>query len=241
MKLNTIYTTFNGEVNIKGIGSLCIFVRLQGCHLRCYLKTLGVLCDTPEGLQKSRETDEISYIFAEVEKVSKATGLKLITLTGGDPLWNKESEVLELLTLLSDNGYTVSVETSGTLSWKPYRHIKNVHWVLDYKGESTGVKLKKNLLLDTSHLELLDENDFIKFVLYDMKDYNEFHFMVNQAYKLGVKATIAVGAYWGGKLEPLQIFDLLKGDGLLDKVTMNFQVHKMAVSSRYDIEIPKEI
>lgn len=241
MKLNTVYTTFNGEVNSQGIGSMCIFLRLQGCHLRCYLKTLGVLCDTPEGLKKPTERDDIFSIFAEVEKVSRTTGLKLVTLTGGDPLWNKGEDVRALLNLLVNNGYIVNVETSGTLSWLPYRDIKNVHWVVDFKGKSTGVKIKKNLLLDVNHVKSLDENDYIKFVIYDLEDFDDFLVVMEEYSKIDLRCNIAVGAYWGGKIEPLKLFDMLKAHELLSKVTMNFQVHKMAVSSRYDIKIPEEI
>lgn len=241
MKLNTIYSTFNGEVNFKGIGSNCIFLRLQGCHLRCYKKTLGILCDTPEGLKKSTERDEISLIFAGVEKVSKDTGLKLITLTGGDPLWNKESELIELLTLLSDNGYIVNVETSGTLSWLPYIHIKNVHWIIDYKGKSTGVQKTKNLLLDANFIRSLGEKDFIKFVIYDLEDFNDFLDYMTFYEKSGGKTNVSVGAFWGGKLDTLEIFNLLKENKQLAKVSVNMQTHKMAVSSDYNKSIPLEI
>lgn len=240
MKLNNIYVTFNGEVNKDGIGSPCIFLRLQGCHLRCYLKTIGVLCDTPEGLKKPDEGDNIFDIFAEVEQVSKNTGLKLVTLTGGDPLWNKEQEVRELLNLLSVNGFTVNVETSGTISWLPYRHIKNVHWIIDYKGKSAGVK-QQNLSLDFNHFKSLDKNDFIKFVIYDREDFEECKTAVGLLKGLGVSTNIAVGTYWGGKIEPLELFNLLKENNMLPYVTMNFQVHKMAVSSNYKTEIPTDI
>ena len=40
MKLNNIYTTFQGEVNAFGIGMPVIFIRLQGCHLRCYKRII---------------------------------------------------------------------------------------------------------------------------------------------------------------------------------------------------------
>jgi len=242
MKLNSIYTTFNGEVNAQGIGSPVIFVRLQGCHLRCYKKTMGILCDTPEGLKKPTQRDEINSIFAEIEQVSKTTGLKLITLTGGDPLWNKEEELIELFTLLSKGGYTTNVETSGTISWLPYRHIPRVHWVLDYKCKSTGVSPKLNLLAFRDNLLELDKNDFIKFVIYDGADYEEFlSFFKFKELVTNCQANIAVGAFWGGKLDTFELFEMLKKDGLLSKITINMQTHKMAVSSDYNKFIPTDI
>lgn len=241
MKLNNIYTTFNGEVNNKGIGSPVIFLRLQGCHLRCYLKTLGVLCDTPEGLKKPEEMDNIRGIYEEVKSLSDGTGIKLITLTGGDPLYNKQEELEELFDLLIYEGkFEINVETSGTLSWLPYAYYPKLHWVIDYKGKSAGVKLK-NLVLDREHLGTLDKDDYIKFVIYDDADFEECVESVEFIRGTGSKVNIAVGCYWGGKIEPLELFEKLKERKMLNKVTMNFQVHKMAVSSVYNKEIPKDI
>jgi len=241
LKLNTAYLTFNGEQNAFGIGSPAIFLRLQGCHLRCYNKTLGILCDTPEGLEKSVEKDEISFIFAKVSELSKISGVKLITLTGGDPLWNKEDELKELLTKLTDDGYSISIETSGTISWLPYSQIsKNIFWVLDYKLKSCGVKNADKLFKDTEHLEDLSEADFIKFVVYDDIDLDEAITAINNI-KDKTLANITIGAYWGGKIEPFSIFDRVKNEGLLNRVVMNFQVHKLTLSPNYLIDIPKEI
>ena len=50
LKVQTIYPAFMGEVNECGIGAPCVFIRLAGCNLRCYEKTRGCLCDTPEAL-----------------------------------------------------------------------------------------------------------------------------------------------------------------------------------------------
>lgn len=241
MKLNSIYTTFNGEVNPQGIGSPCIFVRLQGCHLRCYLKTMGILCDTPEGLERSKERDNPSYIFSEIEKVAEKSGLKLITLTGGDPLWNKKGDLILLLSLLSENGYTVNVETSGTISWLPYQHLKNINWILDYKCSSTGVDKKLNLLDYPEHLSSLVETDYIKFVVKDQQDYSEFLQFLPLYDLQNCKAKIAVGPFWGGELNPIEIFKMLERDGLLAKTIINMQTHKMAVSSDYSKTIPTDI
>lgn len=141
MKVNSIYSTFQGECNPFGIGQPVIFLRLQGCHLRCYKKTLGVLCDTPEALKKPLAVTELNSIFATVLEISKETGIKIITLTGGDPLWNTQEELQKLFVGLVERGFKVSIETSGTISWLPYSSIsKDIFWVLDYKLQSSGVK-----------------------------------------------------------------------------------------------------
>lgn len=241
MKLNAIYSTFNGEVNRYGIGSPCIFLRLQGCHIRCYKRTLGILCDTPEALNKPKTSTEINSIFAEVDQARHDTGLRLVTLTGGDPLWNDEAELRALFTGLIDRGYTVSVETSGTLSWLPYNNISpNISWVLDYKLKSAGVKNSEKLFTDTIHLESLREIDIIKFVVYDVNDFLQMRDAIRELHGK-TKAQLAVGCYWGGLIEPFELFEMLKTEKLLDKIVFNMQTHKMAVSSDYKKEIPKKI
>lgn len=242
MKLNTIYTTFQGEVNRFGIGSPSIFVRLQGCHLRCYKKSLGELCDTPEALRKPTEKDEFDRIFAQIEKTAQETGIKIITLTGGDPLWNEEADLVEFFTKLTDAGYYISVETSGTISWLPYTQISsNISWVLDYKLPSTGVKANIcSKYFDSLHLRMLNKKDFIKFVVYDEADMEQT-IKVVRVISETTNAKLAVGAYWGGKLSALDIFNRLKDEKLLDKTVMNFQVHKLIIDPNFKATIPVEI
>lgn len=241
MKVNTIYCTFQGEVNPFGIGFPVIFLRLQGCHLRCYKKTLGVLCDTPEGLEKPVDKTEINSIFAEIEKVSEKYGIKVVTLTGGDPLWNKEEELIELFSGLVDRGFSVCVETSGTISWLSYSVISNnIFWILDYKLKSSGVKNSDVLFKDPEHLQDLSEKDYIKFVIYDDADLDEAILVVKEL-KDKTLANFAFGSFWGGRLTTFDIFNRIKEEGLLSSICINMQTHKMAVSSNYNVEIPKEI
>lgn len=238
MELNVLYESFQGEVNRFGIGSPTLFLRLQGCHIRCYKRTLGHLCDTPESLKKPIGKTEISSIFVRVEKLSKKTGIKVVTLTGGDPLWNSKEEVETLLKWLTDRGFYVSIETSGTLSWVPFVNISNnISWVIDYKLKSAGIKNGLEFFSDEEHLNVLTENDFIKFVVYDEEDYEE---MVKAVYTLQdkTKAKLAVGSYWGGKIPTIGLFQKLSQDKLLGKVVMNMQTHKMAFSSDYSKRIP---
>jgi len=241
MKLNSLYTTFQGEANPLGIGHPAIFLRLQGCHLRCYKKTMGILCDTPEGLEKPNEEDEVMEIVNKTVTLSKKTGVKLVTLTGGDPLWNYDSDVWVLLYELSLTGLTICVETSGTISWLPYNNISDkIHWILDYKLISAGIKNADKLFLDIEHLNSLCSKDYIKFVVADEVDMNEcIEAIKNLADK--TLATICVGSFWGGKLTTFDIFERLKKENLLARTTINAQLHKLVISPNTNIEIPKDI
>lgn len=241
--VNTVYSTYMGEVNFRGIGAPVIFLRLQGCHLRCYLKTLGVLCDTPEGLEaRSGKYVSTETIQGVLLNISSRTGIEHVCLSGGDPLWRKPEELRELLLAITKDGFSVSVETSGTLSIEPYSDIKNVYWVLDYKVKSAGIKQPFII----NEINLLKSGDFIKFVLLNGEDYAEFKEAVTHL--IGkTDATIAVGPYWGGELTIAELVELLKQDGLLGQVTLNVQLHKMATfcdahqNELTTVEIPKEL
>lgn len=224
--VNAIYSTYQGEVNIKGIGAPVIFVRLQGCHLRCYKDTLGTLCDTPEALDKNfvKKLYSLEELLAEVQRISYEAGnIDLVCLSGGDPLYRNKEDINLLLNTLSNEGFIVSVETSGTLAISPYRHIRNVHWVLDYKTKSAGVN--SPFILD--NLYILDKQDIVKFVLYDEDDYLEFIKVFSEEVNPFEYYTVAVGCYWGGKLKTSKLVANLKRDGILGMVHVNMQAHKL--------------
>ena len=225
MKIQTIYTSYQGEVNKFGIGAPVIFIRTAGCHLRCYKKTMGILCDTPEALstESGDEMHHIAGILGKVRQLSnEAGGIKLVCLTGGDPLYRDPDSINDLLRVLGLAGFQVSVETSGTLSIANYRHHSHVSWVLDYKSISAGIKPK----FQTQDIHLLKPTDYIKFVLNDEVDYNEF-FDVVSVLKNQTSATIACGLFWGAKISYDWLIKTLIRDQMLGYVVINAQVHKM--------------
>ncbi len=245
MIINTIYLSYQGEVNIKGIGAPVIFLRTGGCHLRCYKDTLGILCDTPEALERNAGVDmSTKEIVDKVNSISDASGgVKLICLSGGDPLWRSPDELHDLFWALGNANYHISVETSGTLSIAKYKIYSWASWVLDYKLKSAGVK-QKFLLSDLAYL---NNTDIIKFVIYDEEDYNQFVEAYNTIRNINKSVVIAVGCYWGGKISNSSLFNALAKSRLLGDVTFNVQLHKMitVVDLNADLlhstEIPKEI
>lgn len=222
--VNAIYPTYQGEVNRHGIGAPVIFLRLQGCHIRCYAKTIGILCDTPEGLEKSGgETMSLDRLKHELLVVSAETNIRYICLTGGDPLWRNPKDVYTLLDELTRTGFEISVETSGTLSIAPYRSIKGVHWVMDYKLKSAGIKQPFVI----GDIPLLDKHDFIKLVVYDEADYDEAVLVIKSLVELDAKCKIAIGLYWGGKMSSETLMNNLLRDKILGDVVINMQAHKL--------------
>lgn len=237
IKVNTIYPAFMGEINTHGIGVPCTFVRLAGCNLRCYFKTKGTLCDTPEALEmKSGKDMSVSEITYQV----KCFGRKVVCLTGGEPLMQ---DVKELLTELSNNGYFVVVETNGSKSIAPYRHIRNVSFVVDVKSVSSG---ESERMLEENY-ELLDENDFLKFVVDTEEDAKEFQrWVFSHDY---LSCNVAVGAFWGSEISYQKLMASVIKTAWQIPVYLNMQTHKMAClydrykdnSSFKDLFIPRDL
>ncbi len=128
IKVNEIYHSIQGESSKSGLP--CVFVRLTYCNLRC------TYCDTEYAFYEG-EDKSIEEILTEVKKYS----CKLVEVTGGEPLVQKES--LDLLTRLCDEGFEVMLETGGSLSIKDID--ERVIIVMDLKCPSSKME-KKNLL-----------------------------------------------------------------------------------------------
>ena len=92
LKVNEIYLSVQGESSYTGLP--CVFIRLTGCNLRC------IWCDTAYAFYegKSMSIDEI------VGKV-KNFGVKLIEITGGEPLM--QENVYPLMNRLLGKGFQV--------------------------------------------------------------------------------------------------------------------------------------
>ena len=222
LNVQTIYPAFMGEVNKFGIGAPCVFVRLSKCPLRCYLKTKGILCDTPEALEgKSGHPMDEWDILESVDSY----GYNLICLTGGEPLLQDVSEFLRIATL---KGYHVAIETSGCVDILPYRHFRNVSFIVDYKLPSTG----ENLRMKYNNYHLLNEDDFVKVVVDDEADLENLKTFAS-SYLQYSKTNLAVGVFWGSAITYQALMQYMHTDEVLSslgiKVYLNMQTHKMAV------------
>lgn len=237
MRIYEIYLTFNGEVNPAGIGSPVIFVRTGGCHLRCYKNTKGYLCDTPHSLEASSGQElSIPQIKEFIKAISETTGVRLICLTGGDPLWRKPEELHELFTTLVSEGFIFTVETSGTLMWEQYTvspYSQSVHFILDYKLPSAGVK--GNLLTKEDHIKTLRKTDWIKYVI-DLNSEEDIQECVNSIpliRSINKDVNIAVGPLWDSSNNPEKVLQFLAQAGLLRfGVVVNMQTHKYVVAQQ---------
>ncbi len=118
------FTSINGEGLRQG--ELALFIRFSGCNLRC------PYCDTLYSYINPKYTNE--SVDSLVEYAVKEN-IKNITLTGGEPLLQKD--IKELMIKLSNKGFNIEVETNGSINIKDFKDIKNVSFTLDSKTPSS--------------------------------------------------------------------------------------------------------
>ncbi|MEW5755134.1 MAG: 7-carboxy-7-deazaguanine synthase QueE [Pseudomonadota bacterium] len=150
LRITEIFLSLQGES--RSVGLPTVFVRLTGCPLRCGY------CDTAYAFQGG-EWMGLEEILAEVDKYA----VKHVTVTGGEPLAQRDCP--ELLAMLCDRGFEVSLETSGALDVGAVdpRVIK----VMDIKTPGSG-EVDKNLYSNITHLQAHDQ---VKFVICGRADY----------------------------------------------------------------------
>lgn len=151
LKIYEIFYSLQGESSRIGLPT--VFVRLTGCPMRC------TYCDTEYAFSGGSNMD-IADIMAQVE----SHGTKYVTVTGGEPLAQKECHAL--LKTLCDQGFNVSLETGGAMDIAPVDDRVSV--ILDIK--TPGSNEEKNMLW--RNVEHLKQSDEIKFVLCGRSDYD---------------------------------------------------------------------
>ena len=144
-------------------------------------------------------------------------GCKKITITGGEPLLQKE-ELEELVRRLWFNKCYVSVETNGSII--PFMGYVG-SWVLDYKLPSSGMEKH----MDDVNFTYLVASDYVKFVIQDEVDYKEACYVKERLEKKGCKANFAFGTVYE-ELAPSVLIEWLKRDEIFD-VQINVQLHKL--------------
>ena len=201
IKVCEIFTSIQGESSYAGFP--CVFIRLTGCNLRCKF------CDTQYAFDEGDDLTEDAII----DKVRQA-GIHLAEITGGEPLLQKD--VYRLMKMLLDSGYTVLIETNGSLS------IRNVDRraiiILDIKTPGSGESEK----MDISNISHIKKHDEIKFVVTDRTDY-EWSMDFIEKYGLMRKCHILISPAFG-YLEPEKLAQWLIDDKL--GVRLNLQLHK---------------
>lgn len=100
IRLHHMFSTIQGEGPFVGVPA--VFLRLAGCNLQC------PLCDTDYTSQESLVTPD--EILKRVYKLTSPS--KLIVITGGEPF---TQNLAPLVNALFDHGFSIQIETNGTL------------------------------------------------------------------------------------------------------------------------------
>lgn len=202
LRISEIFYSLQGESTTVGLPT--VFVRLTGCPLRCQY------CDTAYAFSGG-ELAEIDTILATLADY----GCQHVCVTGGEPL--AQPGCINLLQLLCDAGYQVSLETSGA------RDISQVDQrvmiVMDLKTPDSG-ESSRNLFANLDHLKPSDQ---IKFVICSREDYNWSCQIVNQ-YHLTQHVQVLFSPSWN-QLNPTTLADWIVNDRL--PVRFQLQLHKI--------------
>ena len=195
------YKSIQGESSYAGLP--CSFIRLSGCPLRCRW------CDTVYGF-KGGETLSIDEILEKVEELD----VPLVELTGGEPL--AQDNAIDLLKSLCEKGYTVLLETSGSISIE--KVPKKTHIIMDIKCPDSKMS-EHNLFSNLDHLKPSDE---IKFVVASKSDLSWAHMIIRE-YHLDKRFSVLISPAWG-LVDPKDLVAWMLE--LKINARLNMQLHK---------------
>ncbi len=201
LRISEIFFSLQGESTHQGWP--CIFVRLQGCNLRC------TWCDTTYAFTGGSSMT----LDAILEKV-RGYPSKRVELTGGEPLLQRATPVLARRLL--DEGYTVLCETSGE------RDIDllppGVKRIVDLKAPGSG-EVESNRW---SNLEKLRDGDELKIVCRDRADF-DWALEVIDRHQLRGRVPLLIAPVEGA-LESRVLAGWILASGL--DARLNLQLHK---------------
>ncbi|RUR10565.1 7-carboxy-7-deazaguanine synthase QueE [Legionella sp. km772] len=202
LRITEIFHSLQGESVTVGLPT--VFVRLTGCPLRCQY------CDTAYAFSGG-EMREIEDILKQIASYNCTH----VCVTGGEPL--AQPGCISLLTKLCEQGYFVSIETSGA---RDITQIDpRVMIVMDLKTPDS-LEADKNLFSNLEHLKLSDQ---IKFVLCSRQDY-EWACSIIKEYSLASRVQLLFSPSWK-QLNPTDLANWIIEDNL--PVRFQLQLHKI--------------
>jgi len=202
LRVSEVFLSIQGETSRTGLPT--VFIRLTGCPLRCRW------CDTTYSFQGG-ETIALEELLRQIA----AFGVGTVCVTGGEPLAQKGCPAL--LAALCDEGYSVSLETSGAYDIAAVD--PRVSRIVDIKPPESG-ESERNLW---DNIPLLNARDEVKFVLANRADYDWARVAVRQ-HELIARCPVLFSPVQG-ELDPQQLAEWILADRL--PVRMQVQLHKI--------------
>ncbi len=205
-KINEIFYSLQGEGS--RMGRPCVFVRLQGCNLRCDY------CDTMYSVEMNNPYSIMTFdeIVNEVNKYN----CKFIEFTGGEPLIHKNID--KLINYFIDSDYEVAVETNGSIDISRYN--SKLIKIIDIKCPSSSMS-NKNLY---SNIAMLSKQDEVKFVVSNYEDYQFAKECIDNYNILNYVNEIIISPVYG-TIDYKILAAYILSDSL--KVRLQIQLHKL--------------
>lgn len=208
-KIAETFSSINGEGTHAG--QLAFFIRFTGCNLNCSY------CDTKWANVPNAKYTEMTgeEILSEVKK----SGIKNVTVTGGEPLI--QPNIIPLLEMLCGDGHYVEIETNGSADVSEVLKIKENRPALtmDYKLTSSGMENH----MRTENFFDLEKKDTVKFVSGSRADLERALEIIRE-YGLIGKCAVYISPVFG-KLKPAEIVDFML-ENKLNGVNVQLQMHK---------------
>ena len=203
LRVTEIFRSIQGESTHAG--RPCTFVRLTGCPMRC------VWCDSEYTF-----TGGEYFALDDVMNQVCAFGCKLVEVTGGEPL--SQREAFTLIERLCSEGYEVLVETGGYVSTADVDPRARI--ILDVKCPASGEEAR-------NHWPNLDrlraDKDEVKFVIANFEDWT-YALEIIRRYELSKRArAVLISPAW----DTVDLKDMaawVSASGL--DLRMQLQLHK---------------
>lgn len=203
LRVTEIFRSIQGESTHAG--RPCTFVRLTGCPMRC------VWCDSEYTF-----TGGEYFALDDVMKQVRAFDCKLVEVTGGEPLAQREA--FTLVEQLCSEDFEVLVETGGYVSTEGVDPRARI--ILDVKCPASGEEARNHW----PNLERLRaDKDEVKFVIVNFEDWT-YALEIIRRYALSKRAkSILISPAWG-ELDLKDVAEWVSSSGL--DLRMQLQLHK---------------
>lgn len=201
------FISINGEGSRAG--QLAAFIRFHYCNLNCSY------CDTKYANGSNSNYELLSE--QNILDYLKANKIVNVTLTGGEPLI--QDNIDSLINLLLRNGYSVEIETNGSVDIKPFINQIRPIFTLDYKVPSSNMENQMCI----NNYQYLTKNDVVKFVVGDLNDLNKAKEIIEK-YDLANRAKVYFSPIFK-MIDPSMIVTYMI-EHHMNNIYMQLQMHK---------------
>ena len=202
------FTSINGEG--PRAGETAVFIRFRGCNLCCSYCDTRWSCTDSAPARLMTADDLVDMVIR--------TGITNVTLTGGEPLLQKE--LPSLCDTLIKCGRRVEIETNGSLSLRELAEGSHRPvFTMDYKLPSSDMEDK----MCVENFSLLKSHDTVKMVAGDRADLDRAREVIGE-FDLLKRCHVYLSPSFG-KIDPKEMVAYMIEHKLND-VRLQLQLHK---------------